>query len=120
MTHYSDVKIQWQCMNVRLSSDIILEPLSPNVISGNLDETNIAVNFYDEETKEDWSVLLILRSLIHISCSLTISASDTPCLDPHFLFLNYSFSHLYGPVYFANRFYSLKLCSVLQPFDYML
>ena len=61
----------YESMNVRISSDIILEPLSPNVISGNLDETNIAVNFYDEETKEDWSVILILRGLIHISCSLT-------------------------------------------------
>ena len=78
-------------MNIRLSSDIILEPLSPNVISGNLDETNIAVNFYDEETKEDWLVLLILRVLIHISCSLTACFS---CL---------------CTVYFANRFYPLFL-----------
>jgi len=35
------------------SPDIILEPLSPNIISGVMDETKVAVHFYDEEARED-------------------------------------------------------------------
>ncbi|KAL5264461.1 hypothetical protein ACHWQZ_G005527 [Mnemiopsis leidyi] len=46
-------------MNNSPNSDIILEPLSPNIISGNLDETNIAVNFYDEETKQDCQLICV-------------------------------------------------------------
>ena len=33
--------------------DIILEPLSPNVVSGQLNNTTVAVHFYDKETQED-------------------------------------------------------------------
>lgn len=67
-----------------MSSDIILEPLSPNIISGNLDETNIAVNFYDEETKQDWSVSFYYDLLIKCIVS---SIFSSPCFSLIIAFL---------------------------------
>ncbi|XP_063677294.1 bridge-like lipid transfer protein family member 1 isoform X2 [Bolinopsis microptera] len=46
-------------MNNSPNSDIILEPLSPNIISGNLDETSIAVSYYDDETEQDCELICI-------------------------------------------------------------